>query len=352
MSKLEEILKLVRSINADEFQSQLTVGDSLDDVYEELLFLAKKIEAKKKRITVIIEHISNCFAGNFFDFLPISEEQDELDVFCMGFNTYIEELKAVLVSKNVLESSNQKLVKEREHSEKLALEKEIVLSNIRHEIRTPLNGILGFADLLLSNHSLDAESKNQLEYIKLSAAILKFIVNDVIDLAKINSAEITLSVRPFSLVKLTQMIQDTFLVKIRKKDVKFIISIDKNVPDILSGDAVLVSQVLLNLVNSAVELTQEKGELQINIELAEDDRQKCKIKIELQHSGKGISIAQTAGVFNPFVAINDDSSRRQEGIGEGFAISKKIVDALNGEIKIVNKIDVPSSISLILPFAK
>ncbi|OYX82084.1 MAG: hypothetical protein B7Y83_15980, partial [Flavobacteriales bacterium 32-34-25] len=112
MSKLEKILTLVRSINQDEFQEQLTHGDSLDDVYEELLFLAEKIESKKRRTGVIVEHISNCFAGDFFNYLPISDAHDELDVFCMGFNTYIEELKSAMVSKKLVETINEKLVDE------------------------------------------------------------------------------------------------------------------------------------------------------------------------------------------------------------------------------------------------
>lgn len=117
MSKLEEILTLVRSINEDEFQEQLTYGDSLDDVHKELLFLAEKIESKKNRTNAIIEHISDCYSGDFFNYLPISDSQDELDVFCMGFNTYIEELKAVMVSKKSLETINKKLVEEKERSE-------------------------------------------------------------------------------------------------------------------------------------------------------------------------------------------------------------------------------------------
>lgn len=136
MTKLEEILALVRSINEDEFQEQLTYGDSLEDVHKELLFLAEKIASKKKRIDFIIDHITRCYAGDFFNYLPISDAQDELDVFCMGFNTYIEELKAVMVSKNLLEIINKKLVEEKERSEQLAMARDEFLSSMSHEIRT------------------------------------------------------------------------------------------------------------------------------------------------------------------------------------------------------------------------
>src|SRR6478752_1437789 len=173
MSKLKEILTLVRSINEDEFREQLTEGESLDDLYSELLFLSEKIESRKKRTNVIIEHISNCYAGDFFNKLPISDEEDELDVVCMGFNTYIEELKSAMVSKNILEEQNKKLVEEKNRSEQLAKAKDEFMSGMSHEIRTPLSGILGFTDILLKNDALDAESLKQLNYIKMLGDTLR-----------------------------------------------------------------------------------------------------------------------------------------------------------------------------------
>src|SRR6186713_1205915 len=120
MSKLKEIFALVRSMNEDEFQEQLTDGESLEELQMELLFLTKKIESRKQRTNRIIDHISNCYAGDFFNKLPISEEEDELDVVCMGFNTYMEELKAATVSRNTLEEQNKKLLIEKNRSEQLA----------------------------------------------------------------------------------------------------------------------------------------------------------------------------------------------------------------------------------------
>lgn len=89
------------------------MGNSLDDVYKELFFLVEKMEFKKKRIDVIIEYILNCYVGDFFNYLFVLENQDELDVFCMGFNIYIEELKLVMVFRNLLKIINKKLVEEK-----------------------------------------------------------------------------------------------------------------------------------------------------------------------------------------------------------------------------------------------
>ncbi|MGA9637057.1 ATP-binding protein [Flavobacterium sp.] len=352
MSKLEEILALVRSINADEFQEQITYGDSLDDVHTELLYLSKKIESKKNRTNVIIDQISECYSGDFFSFLPISDAQDELDVFCMGFNTYIEELKEVMVSKSLLETINIKLVEEKERSEHLAKARDQFLSSMSHEIRTPLNGILVFTDLLLNNASLDSEGKKQLDYIKMSGDILLVIINDILDLAKIESGEITLFVKPFDLSKLTQLIHDTFLDKIEKKRIDFKISIDKKVPTILNGDSIRVSQILFNLISNAIKFTDVRGKIRLKIKFEDEEDDFYLIKIIIQDSGIGIPTDKLETIFNPFTQVSDNNARRYGGTGLGLTIIKKIIAIMNGKIRVKSKIDVGTKFTVTLPFAK
>jgi two-component system CheB/CheR fusion protein len=352
MTKLKEILALVRSINTDEFQGQLTNGDSLDDVHKELLFLAEKIESKKKRTDVIIEHISNCYAGDFFNYLPISDSQDELDVFCMGFNTYIEELKAVMVSKNLLETSNEKLVEEKERSEQLVLARDEFLSSMSHEIRTPLNGILGFTDLLLENPSLDDDSKKQLDYIKMSGDILLVIINDILDLAKIESGQIALYVKPFDLSKLIQLIYDTFSTKIQEKAIDFKIAIDKKVPVILNGDSIRVSQILFNLISNAVKFTPIKGKIRLKIKFDKEEAGFHYIKVTVKDSGIGIPSDKIDVIFDPFIQVSNDTARKYGGTGLGLTIIKKIINIMNGQIEVKSKLNIGTKFIVNLPFAK
>jgi two-component system, sensor histidine kinase len=352
MTKLEEILALVRSINKDEFQEQLTTGNSLDDVHKELLFLAEKIESKKKRTDIIIEHISNCYAGDFFNYLPISDAQDELDVFCMGFNTYIEELKSVMVSKNLLKTSNKKLVEEKERSEQLAMARDEFLSSMSHEIRTPLNGILGFTDLLLKSSSLDADSKKQLDYIKMSGDILLVIINDILDLAKIESGQITLYEKPFNLPKLTQLIYDTFSSKVQEKGIDFKISIDRKVPVILIGDSIRVSQIFFNLISNAVKFTPLNGEIRLKIKFDKETEGFHHIKISVKDSGIGIPSEKIDSIFDPFIQVSNDTARKYGGTGLGLTIIKKIINIMNGEIHLKSKLDVGTKFIISLPFAK
>lgn len=352
MSKLEEILALVRSINEDEFQEQLTHGESLEDVYQELVFLAKKIESKKKRTAVIVEHISNCFAGDFFNYLPISESNDELDVFCMGFNTYIEELKAVMVSKKIVESVNEKLVDEKERSEQLALSRDQFLSNMSHEILTPLNGIIGFTNLLLNSSSLGPEETKQLEYIKMSGDILLVIINDILDLAKIESGQVALSNKPFNLVQLTRLIHDTFSIKAINKDIDFKVVVDKKVPIVLNGDSVRISQIFFNLISNSIKFTPAKGKISLKIKFHEEEDESYIIKMIIKDSGIGIPSNKLQDIFNPFVQINNDASRKYGGTGLGLTIVKKIIDIMNGDIEVKSELGVGTKFTITLPFSK
>lgn len=352
MTKLKEILALVRSINEDEFQEQITNGDSLDDVHKELLFLAKKMESKKERTNIIIEQISNCYAGDFFNYLPISDAQDELDVFCMGFNTYIEELKAVMVSKNLLEIINEKLVDEKERSERLAIAKDEFMASMSHEIRTPLNGILGFTDLLLKNPSFDSEIKKQLDYIKMSGDILLVIINDILDLAKIESGQITLSEKPFNLPLLTQLIFDTFSNKTIEKKINFKISIDENVPVDLIGDSIRISQILFNLVSNAVKFTGIKGKIKLKIKVDKEENGYFFIKMSVKDTGIGIHEDRINDIFSPFIQVSDDSARKYGGTGLGLAIIKKIITLMKGEIDVTSKYGVGTKFTVTIPFLK
>jgi two-component system CheB/CheR fusion protein len=310
------------------------------------------MQSKKKRTDDIIEQISNSYAGDFFNYLPISEAQDELDVFCMGFNTYIEELKAVMVSKNSLETINKKLVEEKERSEQLAMARDEFLSSMSHEIRTPLNGILGFTDLLLENPSLDAESKKQLDYIKISGDILLVIINDILDLAKIESGQITLYEKPFNLPKLTQLIYDTFSAKIQGKEIDFKISIDEKVPVILNGDSIRVSQILFNLISNAVKFTPTKGRIRLKIKFDKEDAGFHYIKVIVKDSGIGIPQDKIDAIFDPFIQVSNDTARKYGGTGLGLTIIKKIINIMNGEIHVKSKLGLGTKFIVNLPFVK
>lgn len=349
MSKLNEILALVRSMNADEFEGQLTHGESLEELHKELVFLDKKIQSRRERTHEIIEHISNCYAGDFFNRLPISEEEDELDVVCMGFNTYVEELESAMVSKKTLEKQNDKLLKEKKRSEQLAKAKDDFMSSMSHEIRTPLNGILGFTDLLLKNDSFDEESKKQLNYVRMLGDTLQVIINDILDLAKIESGKISLIEKPFNISILTQLMYDTFSIKTTEKNVDFKVSVDQRIPMELVGDSTRISQVLYNLVSNAVKFTPANGEILLEIVQEKIENDSRFVRINVKDTGIGIPADRLEHIFDPFIQVSNDTARQFGGTGLGLSIVKKIVSIMEGKISVESKLGEGTIFTVLLP---
>jgi two-component system CheB/CheR fusion protein len=352
MTQLEDILALVRSMNADEFREPLTNGNTLDDLHKELLFLQSRIQAAKDRTQSIIDHIADCFTGDFFNQLPISEAGDELDVISMGFNTYIEELRSTMVSKEELEKTNQWLIEEKERSEQLARAKDEFMSSMSHEIRTPLNGILGFTNVLLTNKVLPTEYQKQLELVKISGDILLVIINDILDLAKIDAGKMTLEESPVMIKDLSQVILNTFAVKVNEKELQLGLSVADDVPETLLGDSVRISQVLFNFVSNAVKFTPPNGKIQLSIGVDHEDEEHCYIELAVTDTGIGIPSDKIDSVFAPFVQTSNDTARKYGGTGLGLTIVKKIIDLMNGKVAVESEFGSGTRFSAIIPMRK
>ena len=181
MSELTEILAKIRSLYLDEFQEAITKENTFEDLKIEIDFITQKFNEQKQRKQKIIKHIIECCAGDFYNPIPTSSKNDELDVISSGFNIYIEELNSITVSKETLKIANDELLKEKENAEKLSKVKEKFLSNVSHELRTPLNAIIGFTDLLSKSDNLDNNQKNHISTIKKSSKTLLNLVNVLLE---------------------------------------------------------------------------------------------------------------------------------------------------------------------------
>jgi two-component system, sensor histidine kinase len=352
MPQLEEILALVRAMNADDFRAQLTTGNTLDDLHKELLFLDKRNKTNKQRIQGVIDHIADCIAGNFFNQLPISPDSDELDVISMGFNTYIEELRSTMVSKEELEKTNERLLEEKERSEQLAIAKDEFMSSMSHEIRTPLNGILGFTNVLLTNKVLPTEYQKQLEMVKISGDILLVIINDILDLAKIDAGKMTVEESPIMIRELSQVILNTFTVKVNEKELNLHLNFDGAIPETLLGDSVRISQVLFNFVSNAIKFTPSRGDVTLSVRLDKENENYCFIELCVSDTGIGIPADKIDTVFAPFVQTSNDTARKYGGTGLGLTIVKKIIDLMNGEVYVESEFGKGSKFRAIIPLRK
>ncbi len=213
--------------------------------------------------------------------------------------------------------------------------KSAFLANMSHEIRTPLNAILGYTDLLLEgDHSED--NKYQLNIIKNSGTLLLNIINDILDLSKIDADEMKISEFPFSLREITNRIQETASILLNKKNKNIIFKTeyDDNIPSLILGDEFRILQIILNLVNNAIKFT-EKGNITLQFSILENRE----LTICVTDTGKGIKQENYERIFHPFQQEDFSDAREFGGTGLGLTISKKLIEKMGGTISFTSSVE-------------
>ncbi len=207
------------------------------------------------------------------------------------------------------------------------------LANMSHEIRTPLAAILGFSTLL-NESNLDADTKNlYVETIVRNGKSLLRIIDDILDLAKVEAGKLDLENVSFSLYQLVTEIVDLFKDKTKEKNIFLSLSIDDGVPSHLVSDPTRGRQILINLIGNAVKFTV-KGGVRVNVSAAPLGANKTKITIDVKDTDIGLSFEQQEKLFSPFVQADNSITRKFGGTGLGLALSQRLSEALSGEISI------------------
>ena len=257
-------------------------------------------------------------------------------------------LLQTLASQSVLAIQNARLFREiADKSEQLALasqHKSQFLANMSHELRTPLNAILGYAELLVDGiyGVLPEKAQGVLERVQNNGQHLLALINDVLDFAKIEAGQLTLTIEDYALPEVVRSVVTATEPLAAAKGLKFTTDVQDNMP-MAHGDARRVSQVLLNLVGNAIKFT-DQGEVGITASLANGQ-----FALEVRDTGPGIADADQERIFGEFQQIDNSSTRKKGGTGLGLAISKRMVEIQGGMISVESTLGQGSTFRVVLP---
>ncbi len=228
--------------------------------------------------------------------------------------------------------------------------KQQFLSNMSHEIRTPMNAIIGFTKVVLKTELTDKQ-REYLTAIKLSGNSLIVLINDILDLAKVDAGKMTFEEIPFKMSASIAAMIHLFETKVQEKNVELVKIYDDKIPEVLLGDPVRLHQIILNLVSNAVKFTS-KGKITVSLQLVQDDEESVSIEFKVADTGTGIPESKIEDIFKKFHQASSETSRLYGGTGLGLAIVKQLVEAQNGTITVKSKLNEGSAFSFTLSFKK
>ncbi len=226
--------------------------------------------------------------------------------------------------------TEQELINAKEEAEAANKLKTEFLANVSHEIRTPMTSIIGFSDLLL-NKSFNDDDKRYLKTILSSSEKLLSLINDILDLSKIEAGRLEIVNRQIYIKKIFVEMKDIFMNEIVKKNLDFRITLSPNLPKSLYFDELRFRQVLFNIIGNAIKFTEE-GSVAVILDAYNISEDKLDIKIQVKDTGIGIDPEQQKGIFSAFRQQSGHTGRSFGGSGLGLAISKKLIEKMNGRI--------------------
>lgn len=236
------------------------------------------------------------------------------------------------------QQKNEVALKEaKRQADESAAIKEQFLANMSHEIRTPINGVIGFTNLLQKT-SLSEDQQQFVTLIQAASENLLTIINDILDISKIEAGMLRIEKNPFSLRGMCSSIETMFYHRLREKSLAFSIHIQDNIPDTLKGDAVRLTQILVNLISNAIKFTQEGG-VNFTIRTTKKEEDKIRLLFSVKDTGIGIPAGKIDSIFERFQQGETDTTRKYGGTGLGLSIVKNLIELQEGKISVMSEVE-------------
>lgn len=260
---------------------------------------------------------------------------EELAVAVRQLRTSEEQLMAanqqMEANQQALKTANLQLTAAKEVAEKANRAKSVFLANMSHELRTPLNTVLGFSHLLKESLDTTAEQREIMDIITVSAEHLLNLINNVLDMSKIESGRVNLEESPLDLHQLIQELKSLIYAKAKGKELYFVVEQAPDLPSNIAVDGAKLRQVLINLIGNAIKYTEQGGIILRAMVAKKENGGRLMVRFEVKDTGRGISREDQKRIFSPFVQLGEQPPA-EAGSGLGLAISKQYVELMGGSI--------------------
>ena len=316
-------------LSADKFE-----GRNLQDLLPAAALAEVRAAQEKVRASNVMEMVEFSIEDRF------GQQAYEMRLLPLNWDHWIAVVRNITArraseqrlkeSAQELEQKNEELEKALSGAREATRMKSRFLANMSHEIRTPMNGVLGMTDFLLGS-GLNPEQREYAESIKRSADSLLALINDILDLSRIEAGKLRVDHAEFSLPSALAETASMFALQARAQGLEFISNLGPGLPEWVVGDPGRLRQVLTNLLGNAIKFT-ERGQVALKAEALSQTRDGVQLKFTVHDSGIGIPSIEQGRLFDTFTQVDESNTRKYGGTGLGLAISKQLVELLGGEI--------------------
>ncbi len=300
------------------------------------------------------------FISKKFDYRIKVDSNDEIGSLEQSFNKMADQIESLINEQKILNENLEEKVKEKtkelvdindnlenqiaqrteslkqtlKRAQKADEAKSTFLANMSHEIRTPLNAIIGFSKLLSQKGDLEPQARKKADLIHSSANSLLTIINDILDISKIESGNFDIIIEESDISSICEDVVELFSKKAIENNIRLVLNLNHKIPLCLMTDGVRIRQVLSNLLSNGIKFTQSNGSVELNVSVLETKDNEIIIRFEVIDNGIGIPKDKLKNIFQPFVQLDHKKNRQYEGTGLGLSICNHIINTLGSQLNV------------------